>query len=95
MRVHVSRIGARTLDERGRPVCCAVAPGTDVGMQAHELQTQSPMTKTSDHQKRTTKEMKAEPARDSGREHRAMSDRCDAVKRWIDDGDEPAVRGID
>lgn len=64
-------------------------------MQAHALQTQTPMNETSDHSKKEKKEQKAEPKRDSGREHRAMRDRCDAVKRWIDDGDEPAVRGID
>ena len=87
--------GALSLDERTRPVCGAVALGTDVGMQAHALQSQTPMNETPDHPKRSTKEMKAEPKRDSGRERRAMSERCDAVKRWIDDGDEPAVRGID
>jgi hypothetical protein len=64
-------------------------------MQAHALQSQLPMNETPDHQQSTTKELKAEPKRDSGREHRAMSERCDAVKRWIDDGDEAAVRGID
>ena len=53
------------------------------------------MNKTSDRSERSTKEMKAEPKRDSGRERRAMNERCDAVKRWIDDGDEPAIRGID
>jgi hypothetical protein len=53
------------------------------------------MNETPDHQTKKSKEMKAEPKRDSGRERRAMSERCDAVKRWIDDGDEPAVRGID
>lgn len=95
MRVHVSRIGALTLDERSRLVCCAVALGTDVGMQAHGLQTETPMNEQPDHPKRSTKEMKAESKRDGGRERRAMSERCDAVKRWIDDGDEPAVRGID
>ncbi len=89
--VHVSR----TLIERNRPDCSAVALGTDVGMQAHPLQTQIAMDKTPDHQKRSTREMKAEPKRDSGRERRAMNERCDAVKRWIDDGDEPAIRGID
>ena len=95
IRVHVSRIGAHSLDERSRPDCSAVALGTDVGMQAHALQSQSPMNKTSDRSERSTKEMKAEPKRDSGRERRAMNERCDAVKRWIDDGDEPAIRGID
>jgi hypothetical protein len=53
------------------------------------------MNETPDPPERKTKEMKAEPKRDSGRERRAMNERCDAVKRWIDDGDEPAVRGID
>lgn len=53
------------------------------------------MNETPSPQRRTTKEMKAEPKHDSGRERRAMSERCDAVKRWIDDGDEPAIRGID
>ena len=48
-----------------------------------------------DHPQKQSKEQKAEPKRDSGRERRAMSERCDAVKRWIDDGDEPAIRGID
>lgn len=87
--------GAPALDERTRPVCSAVALGTDVGMQAHELQSQTPMNKPPDPSERKTKEVKTEPKRDSGRERRAMNERCDAVKRWIDDGDEPAVRGID
>lgn len=53
------------------------------------------MNETPDQPKRPTKEMKAEPKKDSGRERRAINERCDAVKRWIDDGDEPAIRGID
>ena len=91
IRVHVSR----THDARNRSNDSAVALGTHVGMQAHALQSQTPMNETPDHQTKKSKEQKAEPKRDSGRERRAMNERCDAVKRWIDDGDEPAVRGID
>ena len=32
---------------------------------------------------------------DSGRARKVVSERADAVRRWIDDEDEPAVRGID
>jgi hypothetical protein len=53
------------------------------------------MNEQPEHQRRQTKEIKPVRQGDSDRERTAMDDRCDAVRRWIDDNDDPAVRGID
>jgi hypothetical protein len=59
------------------------------------LQSQVPMSEPAEHQRRRTRDMKTVTKKDTDRERRAMDDRCEAVRRWIDDDDEPAIRGID
>src|SRR4051812_45976482 len=53
------------------------------------------MNEPSERQRSPSRDVKNERRGDSGRERRAMDDRCAAVRRWIDEDDEPAVRGID
>jgi hypothetical protein len=53
------------------------------------------MSEPAEHQRRRTRDMKTVTKKDTDRERRAMDDRCEAVRRWIDDDDEPAIRGID
>ena len=35
------------------------------------------------------------PKKDTERERHAIDERCEATRRWIDDEDEAAIRGID
>lgn len=46
-------------------------------------------------QQRSRSQLKPVSKKDTDRERRAVEDRYEAVRRWIDDGDEPAIRGID
>jgi hypothetical protein len=53
------------------------------------------MNERADQQRRRTHEMKAVSKKDTDRERRALDDRYEAVRRWIGDDDESAIRGID
>lgn len=44
---------------------------------------------------RSRSQQKPVSKKDTDRERRAVQERYEAVRRWIDDGDEPAIRGID
>jgi hypothetical protein len=53
------------------------------------------MNEPADHQRRRNREIKPVTKQDSERERRAMDERYEAVRRWIGEDDEPAIRGID
>jgi len=53
------------------------------------------MNETAEHERRRNRELKSVAKKDTDRARRAVDDRCEAVRRWIDDEDEPAIRGID
>jgi hypothetical protein len=53
------------------------------------------MKESAQSQRRRTKQSSGAPEGDEGRARKAVADRSEAVRRWIDDEDEPAVRGID
>ena len=53
------------------------------------------MNEPAESQRRRTRDTRTVTKGDTDRERRAMSERCDAARRWIDDADEPAIRGID
>jgi len=53
------------------------------------------MSQPSEHLRRPTLEMKAVSKKDTDRARRAVDDRYEAVRRWIDEDEEHAIRGID
>ena len=52
------------------------------------------MTEPAVHE-RSRSQLKPVSKKDTNRERRAVEDRYEAVRRWIDEDDEPAIRGID
>ena len=55
------------------------------------------MRESSERQQRKTlfQSLSYQGTQDGARMRKAMSERCAAVRRWIDDDDDPACRGID